>query len=250
MSGLIVELILSWLLLWICFRKGLPVLGFAPSKARVLQLVTGFAIAAVCGVLYYASFSLFNANRWIPNPSYNAAQFFAATRYTLQSVLYEELLFRGALLYILLKKAGLQKACLLSAISFGVYHWFTFEGVLGNPVQMAVVFIMTGIWGAMFALSFALTKSLYLPVGLHFGWNLTSSVIFSAGPLGRQLFILDGKQPLGEPLSAIVIIFQVLSVPALTWWYLRVQSNKQRGRDKAVSPGDEIPPSPGNTTLS
>jgi hypothetical protein len=36
---------------------------------------------------------------------------------------------------------------------------------MGNPLQMTIVFIMTGIWGAMFAMAFARTKSLFLPMG-------------------------------------------------------------------------------------
>jgi hypothetical protein len=147
--------------------------------------------------------------------------------WTLKSVLYEELIFRGALLYILIKKMGVRAACIISAICFGFYHWFTY-GVLGNPLQMAIIFTMTGIWGAMFAMAFARTKSLYLPIGLHFGWNFISAVIFSQGPLGKQLLVMSGDQHLGAILSAVVLIFQVLAVPAVTYYYLYLLSRKAK----------------------
>jgi hypothetical protein len=142
-------------------------------------------------------------------------------------VLYEELIFRGALLYILIKKLGVKTACLTSAIGFGVYHWFT-SGAMGNPLQMTFVFVMTGIWGAMFAMAFARTKSLYLPIGLHFGWNFISTVIFSQGPLGIQLLNGSGGQKLGGALSVIVFLFQLSAVPLITYWYLMLLTKKQK----------------------
>ena len=227
MAGLLVELIISWLLLWIFFKKSLLVLGIAPTQSRLFNFLFGILTAAVCCTLYYLSFVFFTTNRWTLNHAFTGQKLLAGSWWTLNSVLYEELIFRGALLYILIKKLGARTACIISAICFGVYHWFT-SGALGNPVQMTVIFIMTGIWGAMFAMAFAKTKSLYLPIGLHFGWNFMSTVIFSNGPLGNQLLIISGGQKLGQALSAVVFIFQVVAVPLVTYWYLHWLAKKQK----------------------
>jgi membrane protease YdiL (CAAX protease family) len=48
------------------------------------------------------------------------------TWWTLFSVLYEELIFRGVVLYILIKRIGEVKAILISCIAFGIYHWFSY----------------------------------------------------------------------------------------------------------------------------
>ncbi|MBK8390724.1 MAG: CPBP family intramembrane metalloprotease [Saprospiraceae bacterium] len=226
MLGLIVQILISWLLLWLFFKKGLLILGITPTKGRFYELTFGILIAVVCCTLYHLSFVTFIDNKWILNNEFNSQKLLDSSWWTLNSVLYEELIFRGALLYILIKKFGELTACVISAISFGVYHWFT-SGALGNPLQMAIIFFMTGIWGAMFAVSFAKTKSLYLPIGLHFGWNFISTVIFSQGPLGKQLLLISGEYKLSGALSTLVFIFQVLSVPALTFWYLRMTAKKQ-----------------------
>ncbi|MDR6560078.1 MULTISPECIES: type II CAAX endopeptidase family protein [unclassified Arcicella] len=226
MLGLIVELIISWLLLWIFFKKSLLVLGIVPTQSTLFNLFFGILIAAVCGTLYYLSFVFFIANKWTLNNEFTRQKLLASSWWTLNSVLYEELIFRGALLYILIKKFGVRTACITSAICFGIYHWFT-SGALGNPLQMTIIFIMTGIWGAMFAMAFARTKSLYLPIGLHFGWNFASTIIFSNGPLGKQLLVISGGQKLGEILSAVVFIFQLFAVPVVTYWYLNLLSKKQ-----------------------
>lgn len=220
MSGLIVELLISWLLLWIFCKQNLLILGITPTKSRLFNLLFGFLIAVACCTVYYLSFTFFANNNWTLNNEFTGQTLLAGSWWTLKSVLYEEFIFRGALLYLLIKKFGVRTACLTSAICFGIYHWFT-SGVMGDPLQMSFIFVMTGIWGAMFAIAFAKTKSLYLPIGLHFGWNFVSTVIFSQGPLGNQLLIGSGAQKLGGVLSVVVFLFQLFAVPLITYWYLK-----------------------------
>ena len=85
----------------------------------------------------------------------------------------------------------------------------------------------------MFAVAFAKTKSLYLPVGLHFGWNFVNTVIFSQGPLGSQFLIGSGTQKLAGILSLIVFLFQVFAVPLLMYVYVKLITKKEK------SSGDE-----------
>ena len=233
MAGIIVELIISWLLLWFIYKKHLTALGIVPSTSRFLNLLFGFLTAAICCAIYFMSFTVFSNNRWSVNPAFTVQKMAASSWWTLISVLYEELIFRGALLFIAIRKFGIKIACIVSAISFGVYHWFSM-GALGNPIQMVIIFCMTGIWGFMFAMAFAKTKSLYLPIGLHFGWNLISTVVFSHGPLGNQLLISSGGQKLGVILSTLVFLFQVFAVPIMVYWYLKQPKlKKQSAEDRS-----------------
>jgi len=86
---------------------------------------------------------------------------------------------------------------------------------------------MTGIFGLVLAFAFAKTKSLYLPVGLHFGWNLFNIVVFSNGPLGEQIFIKTNGNQLQGILSLLVFLFQVFALPLLTFWYLKRFSGRK-----------------------
>lgn len=162
MLGIIVELAISWLLLWLIEKQNLSALGFAPAAVRLQDLIFGFLISGAVGCIYHLSTTFFVANSWTTNNQFTAGEFWGSVWWILRSVLYEELIFRGALLYIAIKKIGANKACILSAVCFGVYHWFSF-GALGDIVQMILVLVMTGIAGLMFAFAFAKTKSLYLP---------------------------------------------------------------------------------------
>lgn len=79
--------------------------------------------------------------------------------------LYEELLFRGAFLQTLLGALGSVPAVLVSSITFGIAHFTRYDwaGVLG-----------TGVSGLVYAVAYLKTRNLWLPVGLHFGWNLVA----------------------------------------------------------------------------
>jgi membrane protease YdiL (CAAX protease family) len=222
MMGLIVELILSWILLWLFSKSNLLVLGISPTKPRAYNLLAGFLIASVCCFFYYWSMAALSGSHLEVNKDFGVPKFFKSSWWVLNSVLFEEFIFRGALLYIAIKMLGARNACILSAIAFGIYHWFSY-GAFGNIGQMLIIFIMTGIWGLMFAYAFAKTKSMYLPIGLHFGWNLVNTVVFSQGPIGQQLLIATSNKKPEVNLSLLYFILQIVGVPILVYLYLRTQ---------------------------
>lgn len=69
--------------------------------------------------------------------------------------------------------------------------------------------------------SFAETKSIYLPIALHLGWNVFNIVIFSNGPLGHQVLMkANENQPEGI-ISLIIFLFQIFALPLLVFFYIR-----------------------------
>ncbi len=242
MAGIIVELILSWLLLWLVCRKHLSVLGFSPTQNRITNLFVGLLIAASCCTAYQLLSIAFIDNNWKLNPKSTAKTIWEGTRYTLLSVLYEELIFRGALLYIAIKKLGVVKACMLSAVCFGIYHWFSFN-VFGNPLGMVIIFLMTAIVGLSWAYAFAKTGSMYLPVGLHLGWNIFAMVVFKTGNFGDAILVKANENRLQGWLSWFVFGFQVFALPLLTFWYLRWVSKRQNAAaEQKFQPPQAVPP--------
>ena len=227
MLGIVVELIVSWLLLRYVERTDLSVLGIVPSKKRAENLVFGIIASAVTCAIYYLALGYLAGGNWKINAGFSFQSFLTGSWWSLKSVLFEELIFRGALLYILIRRLGLTAGCFISAVCFGIYHWFSYN-VFGDIFQMVMILVITGIAGLMFAFSFGLTKSLYLPIGLHYGWNLISAMIFSNGPLGGQLLILEGAVKVGGLLSAVLTIFQLVALPAIVIWYLREDWKEQQ----------------------
>ncbi len=225
--GLLVELILSWLVLRLLCKKDFAVLGVFPTKDRVRDLQIGFLMAALCCAFNYLLQTIFSGSTWRLNLNFSLKNALSSSWWVINSVLYEELIFRGALLYLAIEKLGIWKACIVSAICFGIYHWFSMNA-WGNGFQMIYLFVTTGLWGYIFALAFAKTRSLYLPIGLHFGWNLLNTVIFSQGPLGDQLLILKVGSLFNLIENIIVVVLSVLAVPLLVLWYLKWLNTNQK----------------------
>lgn len=227
MIGLLVELAISWLLLYLIYRSNLGVLGIKPTGRRLLQLVFGLLIAATCSSLYLMMTNALAHNSWTVNPKMTPALIWKLSMYTIISVLYEELIFRGALLYIAIKKLGAAKACILSSVCFGIYHWFTF-GVLGNPFMMMIIFLMTAFVGLSWAFAYARTGSMYLPIGLHMGWNFIQAVVFESGNGDQRILVTANDNYLAGTLSLLMFLFQVLALPICTFLYLRWLTKKQK----------------------
>lgn len=220
MIGLLAQLYISWFLLRIVAKKNFSALGLKPDRSRLMNLLIGLLLAAFCCTAYQLMATALAGNSWILNTGQSLHTVLSGAWWTFKSVLSEELIFRGALLYIAIEKFGSRIACIASAACFGIYHWFSF-GCFGNPGQMAIVFLMTGFFGFVLALGFARSSSLYLPVGLHFGWNFLNIVVFSNGPLGQQLLVkANANHPEGLP-SLFVFLFQVLALPVLSLVYIR-----------------------------
>lgn len=188
MVGLLIQLLLSYILIYWAEKGNLSVLGLKPNQARIADLFLYTCIAGSCSSITFLLRMLFANESWILNPSLDWQLFINGAWYNFKSVLYEELIFRGVIFYILIKKLGGKKAILISAAAFGIYHWFTYK-VFNDPVKMIWIFLITFSAGLIYALGYYITKSLYAPIGMHFGWNFVQSFIFSSGNTGQGMLI-------------------------------------------------------------
>ena len=218
MIGLFIIAISSWIFLKF-FKMDFSALGFKPTKSRIIDFGIGFTVSALICFIYFSLLIWLLEVQIELNENYYLEDFVFGFWWTFRSVLLEELLFRGALLIIAIKFLGELRACILSSIIFGIYHWFSYD-VFGSLMPMLHVFIITGVGGLMFAYAYAKTRSLYLPVALHFGWNLVTITVFSEGPIGEQFLITSGGRPTGY-LYIASFMYQILVLQLLTLFYLK-----------------------------
>lgn len=91
----------------------------------------------------------------------------------------EELIFRGAIYRLFEDGFGTAIALILSGVLFGLLH-------VGNPgATLASTSAIALEAGILLAAAYAWTRSLWLPIGLHFGWNFTEGGIFGAAVSGH-----------------------------------------------------------------
>lgn len=95
------------------------------------------------------------------------------------AAVFEEVLFRGVLFRILMGWLGVWKAFVISAMLFSVAH-------LPNEGFSIAAFVAIALAGALFSAAYLVHQRLWLPIGLHFGWNFTSSTIFGLTSSGHN----------------------------------------------------------------
>lgn len=223
MIGILVQLVFTWLLVWLFEKGNLSVLGLMPGKRRLSDFLFFFLLAAGCSASVFLMQHLIARQNWKLNPDISWKVAAEGLWWNLRSVLFEELIFRGVLFYILLRKLGTLKAILISATAFGIYHWFSHE-VLGDPMQMLITFVTTGMMGAIYAYGYAKTWSLYIPIALHLGWNAVQSVIFSNTVIGKQLLIRtapDVAVTVSYAAYFTMLLLPMLLVWGLSYWFIR-----------------------------
>ncbi|MBB6120612.1 CPBP family glutamic-type intramembrane protease [Nocardiopsis algeriensis] len=134
----------------------------------------------------------------------------------------EELLFRGVLFRIIEERTGTWIALALTGALFGLAHVFNPNAGLWGALAIAI----TG--GGMLAAAYIATRNLWLPIGLHFGWNFAAAGIFSTEVSGNNTpqGLLDATSSgpvlitggdFGPEGSLYTVLFCTLMTVAFLW---------------------------------
>ena len=228
-------LLVTWLLLRIEGRS-LSDIGFNRWRRRTAEFAIGLVLMAVAASLQQLCAAFAADDRFVLNEAMTAGRLADGIRFVVNSVLYEELLFRGYLLFQAVRWLGPVRATVLDAAVFGAYHWFSY-GVLGNAVAMVYVFVLTGSFGFMLARAFVATRSVAAPIGLHLGWNAAVQLLFSMGPLGAMVLIPSSgasKMDAGGFWSLAVSVLLPLAVVTLVVVLCRAYEQAQGSSAEAM----------------
>ncbi|MBX9245820.1 CPBP family intramembrane metalloprotease [Actinotalea ferrariae] len=107
---------------------------------------------------------------------------------TVAAVATEELIFRGIVQRVLEQRVGTWVALGATAALFGGMHLANANATLWGAVAIAIEA------GGMLGAAYVLTRTLWLPMGLHLGWNLAVGGIFGTEVSGNATpqGLLDG----------------------------------------------------------
>jgi len=113
---------------------------------------------------------------------------------TVGAAVTEELLFRGILFRWLEQFGGSWVALLLTSAFFGAAH-------LNNPNASWIAAVGIAFEaGVMLGAAYMLTRSLWLPMGLHAAWNFTQGEIYDIPVSGTKVDGMVDAQLSGPPL--------------------------------------------------
>ncbi|NGO13547.1 CPBP family intramembrane metalloprotease [Streptomyces sp. HC44] len=147
----------------------------------------------------------------------------------------EELAFRGVLFRVLEEKTGTWGALAVSGLAFGGLHLVNEDATVWGALAIAVEA------GLMFGAVYAATRSLWLPIGLHLGWNMAEQGIFGTtvsgsgtGSGGLLHAAVSGPQALtGGDFGPEASIFAVLVCAVPTVLFLRAAKRRNRIHTRA-----------------
>jgi membrane protease YdiL (CAAX protease family) len=146
----------------------------------VIGAVLGCALTllAVAPVYFWGHFRIKNLMTWhlLPN-------LVAVVLTILCGALAEELMFRGYPFQRLQQAIGTAQAVVTFSVFYGLLH-------LLNPYARTWGIVNTGLLGILFTLAYLRTSALWLPWGIHFGWNATLGLLLGLPVSGFRYFNL------------------------------------------------------------
>lgn len=154
----------------------------------------------------------------------------------------EELLFRGVLFRIIEERIGTYLALGLSGLVFGLAHIANPDADLWGATAIAIEA------GCMLAAAYAATRTLWLPIGLHFAWNFAQGGVFGTQVSGNGdsegllegttsgSVLLSGGEFGPEASGFAVLAGAVLTIAFLWLAHRRGNVVPRRRRDRAAAP--------------
>ena len=167
-TGLLAAAFSNSLCLRIYVRRGIAAIGLQSDKAALVNLGFGCLGGMGAAALVLAGPLLFHAARIEPDPGSPSSlpSFFFVSVLLLFGSAGEELLFRGFGFQVLLRALGGWTTILPVGVIFAVLH-------AGNPNATWLGLANTAGFGILFGYAFLRSHDIWLPIGLHFGWNFT-----------------------------------------------------------------------------
>jgi membrane protease YdiL (CAAX protease family) len=157
--------------------RGLASVGFAeraPARSLAMGVALGTLIVGGSAAIF-TIFGWYEAKLGLTEPL--VRWFFAALILSALVALFEETLFRGYALQIASRAFGGTSAIIGTGVLFGALH-------LLNPTPELPTWLKlvgcgcVAFYGMLAAIARLATNGLWLPVGIHFAWNLLEDFVF------------------------------------------------------------------------
>lgn len=174
----------TWLCLRIYEQRTLSAVGLWLNRAAARNLGYGILGGAGAAALVLAPPLAVGAAHLAPLPTPPSAGTLPFVMFGLAAAsAAEELQFRGYPLQILMAAVGPFAAIVPLGILFALLHAF-------NPDAVWLGIVNTAGFGILFGYAFFRSRDLWLPIGLHFGWNFTLP-LFGVNVSGLKMVVTD-----------------------------------------------------------
>lgn len=213
-------------------QRDLSSLGLKVSWTSGKQLLYGLLVGgSVMGMVYLMEWAFgwlkFSGFAWESRPTGDLLLEAAVFLVVFGGVAWqEELLFRGYWFWNLREGLNTAWAAGITSALFAAAHW-------GNPQFSLLPLAGLFLAGMLIAYSALVSRSLWMPIGLHLGWNLIGGLILGYPVSGLQVPSLVQQQLTGPevwtggsfgPEAGLILVPSLLLGAFLLWSY-RVYSD-------------------------
>jgi len=177
--SLITILVATWLVLKFIDRRAFQTIGFT-SRHAVLDIVTGLAVGSIwlCASLGIAW--MFGWAAPISPIGFSWNVLIVSAISMLFNVAAQELLLCGFIFQTIRNRSNVIIAIIISAVLFAGYHLGAFKGEWLPAVNVFVA-------GVFFCIAYLITNNLWLPIAIHFLWNVLLGPVFGITESGQSL---------------------------------------------------------------
>jgi len=205
-------------------QMGLAMRAAPWKRQAVCGIVLGFAMIAACVLAIAIGGKLEFTHQFSTRSLLRAlvALFVLAV-----AAMAEEAAFRGYPFQRLVEGVRPVAATLLAAVFFGALH-------ASNPNVSRIAVLNTALVGAVLAIAYLRTRSLWLPWGIHFGWNTALGVAFGLPLSGLRMFavVVRGRATGPDWLTggsygveaSLVGMLVIVAGGGVVWWLTGVQA--------------------------
>lgn len=213
------------------FERGrLEDIGMGWSASSLRHLLLGLAGGAGAGLFVMLGPVAVGAASIVPATdaasAFTPGKFLFVSGILLFGAVGEEMMFRGYAFQVLLREYGPWWVIGPFGALFAFAH-------IDNPNLTAMGLVNTGLWGILLGVAFFRSRDLWLPIGLHFGWNWVLplfGVNLSGFTMGLSGYTLRwGAGPLwsGGAYGVEAGLPATLVVALLSVWLWRLRLDQQ-----------------------
>ena len=215
-------------------KRSFESLGLKLDKQAFLSILAGIGITFVqMGFIYILMLGLgwltFEGFAWrVDSINHAIRQTTLFLIFFILTGLSEEILSRGYHLQTIASGLNLFWGVLLSSAIFGMLHFY-------NPDATWVSTFGIFIAGLFFAYGYIRTKQLWLPIGLHIGWNFFEGVVFGFPVSGLDLYALLRIKVNGPviwtggafgPEAGLIVLPSLVVGVGLIYWFTKTRESE------------------------
>jgi membrane protease YdiL (CAAX protease family) len=207
---------------WIERRRPSELLADAGYAEFAAGLALGLTLFSTLMLLLWM-FGVYHRSGWG-----SIAPLAAGLLSSLFAAVLEEILFRGYLFRLSAKLLGTWGALAVTSALFGALHAFNPGATVGSSAAIALEA------GVLLGAAYAVTQRLWLPIGLHLGWNFAEGSIFGMSVSGfttkgslipgtlRGRTLLTGGA-FGPEASIVAVVICLAVAVFLLWKTVRLE---------------------------